>query len=89
MPCSSYFQAIFLQKLFFEKPHIFFSFFEKLKGRKLPSNNRIWVPLIFTNFSNMDLKKITRMIQKCLKEFKIMENFRFGILVLDFLNKTN
>ena len=28
------------------------------------------------------------MIQKCLKEFKIMENFRFGILVLDFLNKT-
>ena len=27
------------------------------------------------------------MIQKCLKKFKIMESFRFGILVLDFLKK--
>ena len=79
----------FFSRSYSSKNPIFFSlFFEKLKGRKLPSNNRIWVPLIFTNFSNMDLKKITRMIQKCLKEFKIMENFRFGILVLDFLNKT-
>ena len=36
----------------------------------------------------MVLKKITRMIQKCLKKFKILESFRFGILVLDFLKKT-